>query len=191
MVDEIKELGQVVDPVQAVAGLVRQASRAGLLMAAAAIGPGLACPNNHFPTEEEIESLLQKTIAENEDIRELVAGDTSRYYFSTRFMTAAFATLLLKKQGDSLLLIADIVRQNAAEYLRPVPLDLFERSPFDFAPGDLLEMLERMEKLEEFRDIKRTTTSASSEFLYSTQFLEPEHASMLAQWLDVGQSENP
>jgi hypothetical protein len=36
-----------------------------------------------------------------------------------------------------------------------------------------------------------TMTSASSVFLYSTLYLEPAHASMLAEWLDVGQFDNP
>jgi hypothetical protein len=44
---------------------------------------------------------------------------------------------------------------------------------------------------EEYRDILPTTTSASRIFLYSTLHLEPEYASMLAEWLDVGQFNNP
>ena len=44
---------------------------------------------------------------------------------------------------------------------------------------------------EEYRDIVSTTTSTSRVFLYSTLHLEPDHASMLAEWLDVGQSNNP
>jgi hypothetical protein len=28
-------------------------------------------------------------------------------------------------------------------------------------------------------------------FLYSTRHLDPDHASMLAEWLDVGQYRNP
>ena len=106
-------------------------------------------------------------------------------------MTGAYAAILLQKQGDPLRLIVETVRQNSADYPRPVPLDIFTQSPFDLTQQGVLNDLERMEAMEEFRDIARTTTSASSVFLYSTLYLEPEHASMLAEWLDVGQFDNP
>jgi hypothetical protein len=48
-----------------------------------------------------------------------------------------------------------------------------------------------MSAQDEYRDIEPTTTSTSRVFLYSTLHLEPEHASMLAEWFDVGQSNNP
>lgn len=191
MINGTIELPQTDDLAQAAASIIRQESAAGLLIQAAEIGHRLAGQNNHVPQAAELESLLEKTIDGNEDIHELVAGGGSRYYFSTRFMTGPYATILLKKQGDSLMLIADIVRQNAADYRRPVPLDLFTQSPFDFTPGEILKMIKQMETLEAFQDIKCATTSASREFLYSTQVLEPLHASMLAEWIDVGQVENP
>ena len=40
-------------------------------------------------------------------------------------------------------------------------------------------------------DIARTATSASGCYLYSTRHLEPDHAAVLAEWLDVGQFDNP
>ncbi len=128
---------------------------------------------------------------QNEDSNELVSEDGSRHYYSSQFMTGAYASLLLKRQGDPLQLIAQIVRQNSSDYTRPVPLDLFARAPFDFTLDNIQSILERMAALEGFRDIEGTTTSASREFLYSTLYLEPAHASMLAEWLDVGQAENP
>jgi len=48
-----------------------------------------------------------------------------------------------------------------------------------------------MDAEEEYRDIMQTTTSVSGVFLYSTLHLDSEYASMLAEWLDVGQFENP
>jgi hypothetical protein len=44
---------------------------------------------------------------------------------------------------------------------------------------------------ERYLDIASTTTSSPRVFLYSTMHLEPDHAAMLAEWLDVGQFENP
>ena len=51
--------------------------------------------------------------------------------------------------------------------------------------------LEAMAAAEGYGDIARTATSASGVYLYSTRHLEPDHAAMLAEWLDVGQFDNP
>lgn len=190
MTGKTKEPRQTDDVVQVVC-IVRRESKAGLLITMADIAHRLAGSNEHIPLVTELEILLKKTIDENEDIRELVAGNGFRYYFSMRFMTEAYASILLKKQGDSLRLIADIVRQNTADYLRPVPLDMFMQSPFNFTYDEILEMVERMEDIKEFHDIRRTATSSFREFLYSADIMESMHASMLAQWFDVGQLENP
>jgi len=106
-------------------------------------------------------------------------------------MTETYAMILLQKQGDPLRLIAETVRENSAVYPRPVPLDIFTQPPFDLTRQEVLNDLERMAAEDEYRDIVPTTTSASRVFLYSTLHLEPEYASMLAEWLDVGQFNNP
>jgi hypothetical protein len=48
-----------------------------------------------------------------------------------------------------------------------------------------------MDGQEEYEDIARTTTSIGTVYLYSTRHLEPDYASTLAEWLDVGQANNP
>ena len=106
-------------------------------------------------------------------------------------MTETYAMILLQKLGDPLRLIAETVRENSAVYPRPVPLDIFTQPPFDLTRQEVLNDLERMAAEDEYRDIVPTTTSASRVFLYSTLHLEPEYASMLAEWLDVGQFNNP
>jgi hypothetical protein len=140
---------------------------------------------------QEARSILREAVEENEDLHELSAGDGSRHYYSSQFMTQAYALILLQKQGDPLRLIASIVRENSALYPRPVPMEIFTQPPFALSHQDVLNGLERMAAEEEYRDITPTTTSASRVFLYSTLHLEAEHASMLAEWLDVGQFENP
>ena len=42
-----------------------------------------------------------------------------------------------------------------------------------------------------YRDIARTRTSAGNAYLYSTTHLEADYASSLAEWIDVGQYDNP
>jgi len=179
----------------AIAAMIRQESKAGRLISEGEV-LRRAADQKLFSTpapgwREEAGNLLKKVLDENEDLNELAAEDGSKSYYSSRFMTEAYAGILLQKQGDRLRLIAEIVRQNSAAYPRPVPLDLFTQPPFDLTPQEVLNGLEGMSIQDEYEDIKPTITSTSRVFLYSTLHLEPDHASMLAEWLDVGQSNNP
>jgi hypothetical protein len=180
---------------RAIGALIRQESEAGKLISEGEI-LRRAADQKLFPTPaagpwEEAGTILRKVVDENEDLHELAAEDGSRSYYSSQFMTEAYAGILLQKQGDPLRLIAEIVRQNSAAYPRPVPLDLFTQPPFALTSQEVLNGLEGMSVRDEYGDIKPTTTSTSRIFLYSTLHLDPEHASMLAEWFDVGQANNP
>jgi hypothetical protein len=188
---EMNALGQMESIALVIVTMIRKESEAGRLISGSEILHRLVDQSRPALQVEEFGSLLKIVLDANEDLRELATGDGSRYCYSSNFMTGAYAILLLQKQGDPLQLIAQIVRQNSADYTRPVPLDLFTQPPFDLTRQEVLNDLKRMEALKEFRDIAQTTTSASGVFLYSTLHLEPEHASMLAEWLDVGQFDNP
>ena len=180
---------------RAIAAMIRQSSEASQLIAESEIHRRVA--DQHLLTSpaadpaEEVGNILKKVVEGSEDLHELASQDGSRHYYSSHFMTGAYARILLQKKGDQLRLIAETVRENCALYPRPVPLDIFTQPPFDLARQEVLEDLERMAAEEEYRDILPTTTSASRVFLYSTLHLELEYASMLAEWLDVGQFNNP
>jgi hypothetical protein len=180
---------------KAIVVMIRQSSAAGQLISESEIlrrvadQQLLASPVTE--PAEEAGNILKKVVEESEDLNELAAPDGSRHYYSSQFMTQAYAMILLQKQGDPLRLIAEIVRQNSEVYPRPVPLDIFTRPPFDLTHQEVLNNLERMTAEAEYRDVVPTITSASRMFLYSTLYLESEHASMLAEWLDVGQFNNP
>jgi hypothetical protein len=183
------------DAARAMATMIRQSSEAGQLIAESEILRRMAKhhPLTSDPADptEGVGNLLQKVVEGSEDLHGLAAQDGSRRYYSSQFMTQAYAGILLQKQGDHVRLIAEIVRQNSEVYPRPVPLDLFTQPPFDLTRREVLDYLERMAAEEGYRDIVPTTTSTSRVFLYSTLHLEPEYASMLAEWLDVGQPNNP
>ena len=190
-----KKMGEGETATIAIAGHIRKSSEAGQLISEAEIyrqaaEQCLLIPPAGDPAEE-VRSKLGEVVGQSEDLHELSAGDGSRHYYSSRFMTQAYALILLQKQGDPLHLIASIVRENSALYPRPVPLDIFTQPPFGLSRQEVLNGLDRMGAGEEYRDIMSTTTSAARLYLYSTLHLEPEHASMLAEWLDVGQFENP
>ena len=180
---------------KAIIVMIRQSSEAGQLISETEILRRVAdqqlLASPAADPEEEAGKILKKVMEESGDLNELIAQDGSRRYYSSQFMTETYAMILLRKQGDSLRFIAEIVRQNSEVYPRPVPLDIFTRPPFDLTRQEVLNNLERMAAEEEYRDIVPTTTSASRMFLYSTLYLESEHASMLAEWLDVGQLTNP
>ena len=96
-----------------------------------------------------------------------------------------------RKGSDDLQLIAAVVRESSEINQRPVPLTIFTRHPFDLDEPEIMDALAAMAEEEEYGDIVRTKTSASGLYLYSTRYLEPDHAYVLAEWLDVGRFENP
>jgi hypothetical protein len=72
-----------------------------------------------------------------------------------------------------------------------MPLESFIRHPFDLSEQEIIDSLDAMATKEGYGDIARTVTSASGIYLYSTRHLEPGYAAVLAEWLDVGQFDNP
>jgi hypothetical protein len=188
---EMNALGQMESIALAIVSMIRQESESGRLISGPEIFHRLADQSRPPLQEEEFGNHLKNVLGANEDLHELAVGNGPRHFYSSLFMTGAYAMILLQKRGDPLRLIAQTVRQNSSDYTRPVPLDLFTLPPFDLKHQEVLSDLERMEAMEEYSDIAMTMTSASSVFLYSTLYLEPGHASMLAEWIDVGQFDNP
>lgn len=175
-----------------VAAKIRESSKEGKLVSGGAL-LGLMGSDASYSPEHSSSAMnpIEAAIRGSEDLKELAAPDGSPRYYSSHFMTQAYAMILLQKEGDHRRLMAETIRENSALYPRPVPLEIFTRPPFDLCQDEIAEHLERMADEGEYRDIASTVTSASRVFAYSTRHLEPDHASMLAEWLDVGQFENP
>ena len=133
----------------------------------------------------------KKTMEGNSDLRELPWRDGLPRYYSSQCMSEPYIRILLRKEEDPLLLIAEMVRENSSLYPRPVPIDIFFDSPFDLTQEEILVCLGKMSGQEEYQDIAQTTTSTGTIFLYSSRHLDSGYASMLAEWFDVGQAENP
>jgi len=141
--------------------------------------------------KNESETLTEKALQENGDLIKLRAGGEEPCFFSSQFMTESHARILIQKRADPMLLIAEIVRENSAIYPRPVPLDIFKHAPFDLTAKEIQDALARMAVQDDYRDVQQTTSSVGTVFLYSTLHLDPGYASMLAEWVDVGQANNP
>jgi hypothetical protein len=175
IVRERSETGQLAQPKEILAELIGQ----GLLKSEDGNG------RSHF------ETVLKETVEKNEDIKEISGSNGIPCYYSALSLSETYVRILIQKKENRLALIAEFVRENSAIYPRPVPLDIFKESPFDLTQDELLVCLKKMAELREYQDIAQTTTSIGTIFLYSTQHLEPDYASSLAEWLDVGQVNNP
>jgi len=138
-----------------------------------------------------LEIVLKEAVEQKEDIKEISGSNGIPCYYSTMSLTEAYVRILIQRKENPLSLMAEIVRENSSVYPRPVPLDIFKESPFDFTQDELLVCLKKMAEEREYQDIAQTITSIGTMFLYSTQYLEPDYASSLAEWLDVGQVNNP
>ncbi|HUL20847.1 MAG TPA: hypothetical protein VLZ10_05290 [Thermodesulfobacteriota bacterium] len=139
----------------------------------------------------EFEASLKETVEQNEELKEIVDGKGLAHYYSVRSMAETYAKILIRRGEDPLLLMTETVRENSDRYPRPVPLRMFEASPFGLTPGEISLCLSKMADQQEYQDIQQTTTSIGTVFLFSTLYLEPDYAAFLAEWIDVGQANNP
>jgi hypothetical protein len=179
----------------AIVKVIRERSAAGQLVQldeilAELTGQGLL----KSETDEQkslLRTMIGRVMEENGDLKEISATNEIPYYYSSQSLSETYAAILVRKQEGPLQLVAQIVRENSSIYPRPVPLDLFTESPFNLTREEILGCLVRMVEQQEYEDIAQTTTSIGTVFLYSSRSLDQAYASVLAEWLDVGQAKNP
>ena len=180
---------------QEIADFLRERSREGQLTSRDELLQHLTIGNKLPATPEEqaaaFESSLQEAFEKNRDLQELADPAGLIYFCSSQYMTEVYANILIRKKGSPLALMAGIIRENSAVYPRPIPLETFKQPPFDMAEDDIQACLKQMANQEEYQDIRQTRTSIGTTYLFSGTHLEPDHASMLAEWLDVGQFQSP
>ncbi len=179
----------------AIAKIIRERSETGQLIQleeilAGLTGKGLLKPEDG-DQRFQFGDILKQTIEKHEDLKEISGKDGIPCYYSAQNISEAYARILVQKEENPLLLMAEVVRENSAIYPRPVPLDIFRESPFDLTQEEILDCLKKMAEQKEYQDISQTITSIGTIFLYSTRHLESDYASSLAEWLDVGQVNNP
>jgi hypothetical protein len=178
---------------QALAEAVREASRAGHLVGrdellAYLSERSLLGPNE--PDAPDMEALLTETLATHQELAALTSITGKTLYHAPSLLSRTYASILDRKTSP-IVLMAEEVRMNSAEYPRPVPLDLFEQSPFDLTPEQIQAGLKTMAENPEFQDITYTTTSTGAVYLFSTRHLERPYAAFLAERADIGLLLNP
>ncbi len=179
----------------AIANVIRKSGEAGQLVQFEEIwteltGQGLLTSEADDP-RPHLQGIVREVVKRNEDLGEIPGVHGIAYFYSTQSLSETYAVILARKKGDPLELIAQIVRENSSVYPRPVPLDLFRESPFDLTGEEILACLDKLGQQREYQDIVQTTTSIGNKFLFSSRHLNPDYASTLAEWLDVGQINNP
>jgi hypothetical protein len=180
--------------VNVAAQIIRKMSGAGRFAVTADVleeleGLGLFLQAGEVPTA--LDEILAAALSAHPDLVPVEGGSGERRFYSSQFMTQAYAALLLRKEGEPLHLIGETVRENSSLYPRPLPLGAFAQPPFSLTREEVLSCLRRMAGEDAYRDIARTRTSAGNEYIYSTAHLDADHASSLAEWIDVGQFDNP
>jgi hypothetical protein len=178
-----------------IANFIRAKSEAGQLVASSEIFEALANQGVLKPASgeqfQEFEAFFKGAIKDNADLKEVSGGKGNFRYYSTQNMAEPYARILSRKGENPVLLMAETIRENSQRYPRPVTLELFEGPPFDLTPEEILSCLKEMAEGKDYQDIAQTTSSIGTVFLFSKLHLEPDYASMLAEWIDVGQSKSP
>ena len=140
---------------------------------------------------ERLGDLILDAVSNHDDIQVVTDDAGSSFYYSGLYMTGAYAGILALKGRGPFRMMAEVIREHSRIYPRPVPAALFRCTPFDLDDDLITQGLEEMTKMSPYRDIAQLTTSAGNVFLYSTDYLDRDYAAMLAEWVDVGQAENP
>lgn len=180
---------------EAIVRVIREKSREGELIPRAEIVQYLFDAKLPVLNREEgantFVTALSEVMERNEDLKEVLDRGGASHYYSAQTMSEGYAGILLRKKESPWVMIAEIVRENSAVYPRPIPLETFKETPFVMTEAEIHACLEHMVEQEGLNDICQTTTSIGTLFLFSNRHLDPEHAAMLAEWLDVGQFQNP
>jgi hypothetical protein len=176
------------DICQMVAGIIREHSQKVELVSAEQLEDELKKRVLGTRGEDEVsgsmEMLLERALEKHDDLNVVHEPNGAPLYYSRAYLSESYAKIVVRKSSP-LSLIAETVRENAALYPRPVPLDMFEDSPFDLRPEDIQTALRALAKDDHFQDIRFTKTSMGTVYLYSTRHMDHGYATMLAERDDV------
>ncbi|MDR0466987.1 MAG: hypothetical protein LBH94_06485 [Deltaproteobacteria bacterium] len=147
-------------------------------------------PDAPVPSLEELEAEISGAREQDPDLVVVCGPDGEEFYRSADLMSATYAEILAGKSAPCLLM-AETVRKNSREYPRPIALDMFEYPPFDLEPEIIQGCLRRMAEDADFCDVGFVESSAGTVYLFSSRYLERDHAAFLAERLDVDLALNP
>ncbi len=167
----------------ALAAQVREATRKGRLLGLKEVWQG---------TQDEFRAWLKShTDTAIEDI-ELVHEQGEAYCYSKLYMSESYARLAARALcKDVCRAVAETVRSDSQKYPRPTPLAVFSQPPFALGRDQIEGAVEEIFQDPRYADIRQVQCSDGSVFLFSSAYLDPEHAASLAEWFAVGHLQNP
>jgi hypothetical protein len=119
-------------------------------------------------------------------------GAENIYLFSEKYITMNYAKMMiLVEEKDLFKLIAETVRDESRIYPRPTSIRLFSKAPFKLSRDEFLQVLEQMNKKEEYSDIKESRASNKALYLYSEKYMKKALADSLTEWIEVEAEQNP
>jgi len=101
-------------------------------------------------------------------------------YHDAALLSGGYARILDRKSAPAVML-AEEVRCNCRDYPRPVPVELFEKPPFDLDPKTVAATLAAMAAGDQYRDIASLATASGAVYLFSSLYLERGYALFLAE----------
>lgn len=120
----------------------------------------------------------------------LESWDKVTYYHYRPLLSCSYARIL-SAENNPVEQVVDMIRESSRVYPRPVAIGVFEEPPFGIEAEELQEMLKMIAQDPEKQDIRFTTSSIGTVFLYSNKYLEDGYAEFLAEEQDVGAVMNP
>lgn len=126
-----------------------------------------------------------------EDIVEMV-GQKSRYYYSTKSMSANYAKMLmLVEEKDRCTMIAEVVRFECVTYPRPYAVEMLQHAPFFISKDEVHVAVTALGKTKGCEDILSVQASNDALYLYSNKHMTQGMARGLCEWIEVEQFANP
>ncbi|RCW40619.1 MULTISPECIES: hypothetical protein [unclassified Halanaerobium] len=144
-------------------------------------------------SEEESNNILEeiKTDENYNDIR-VLRGSAGAYLFSDDSMTIQYAKIIAQVEDkDIYKLIAERVRDDSETYPRPTKASVFLYEPYMISKEEFEEVMNNIRDKEEYNDIKTLNASNGVPYLYSSKYLEDDHAVALTEWVEVIRKEVP
>ncbi|BAH76463.1 YdhW family putative oxidoreductase system protein [Solidesulfovibrio magneticus] len=123
---------------------------------------------------------LAVIVADLPEIASLTSRSGRTLYHDPALLSHSYARLL-DNQDVPEELLAEAVRSNSRDYPRPVPVELFEKPPFDLASSDVAAILDAMAAKPQFQDIATIQTSTGTAYLFSSLYLARAYAAFLAE----------
>ena len=139
---------------------------------------------------EYFDEVLSRVLEGDYGVCSLESWDKVTYYHYRPLLSCSYARIL-SAENNPVEQVVDMIRESSRVYPRPVAIGVFEEPPFGIEAKELQEMLKMIAQDPEKQDIRFTTSSIGTVFLYSNKYLEDGYAEFLAEEQDVGAVMNP